>query len=318
MADASTPTPTAWVRIGTSGWSYPQGRGAWTGLFYPPPSSTGRIDELAYYAERFDTVEVNSTFYRLPSPQTTASWVRRTGSGFVFSVKLYQKFTHPSMFAERNPGTDVAISHVDVDSVRAALDPLAAAGKLGPLLAQFPPSFDASAEAWDYLQWLLETFTEFPMAVELRHRSWSDDEARVHELLAGHGATWVFIDEPKFASSVTQRLSAPAGPFGYWRFHGRNARHWWKHEASEDRYDYLYSQEELEPFADAASASRRLMKKLYLYMNNHFESKAVANALMLKSSLGLGIEGRYYEGLLERFPDLRAFVPGEGGQSRLI
>ncbi|MGE3841851.1 MAG: DUF72 domain-containing protein [Vicinamibacterales bacterium] len=317
MADTSDPSR-EFVRIGTSGWSYPQGRGTWTGVFYPPASSTRRLDELAYYAERFDTVEVNSTFYRLPSPQTTASWVRRTGARFTFSVKLFQKFTHPAMFAERHPGADVAIDQMDVDSVRAALDPLAVAGKLGPLLAQFPPSFDDSAEARDYVSWLLRAFHEFPMAVELRHRSWSDDAVTVQELLTSQGATWVFIDEPKFALSVTQRLSAAQGPFGYWRFHGRNARNWWKHDASEDRYDYLYSKEELEPFAEAASASRRLMKKLYLYMNNHFESKAVANALMLKSSLGLDIEGRYHEGLLQRFPELRGFVPAEAGQARLI
>jgi uncharacterized protein YecE (DUF72 family) len=93
------------------------------------------------------------------------------------------------------------------------------------------------------------------------------------------------------------------------RFHGRNAERWWQHDASEDRYDYLYSSEELEPFAEAAIAARRLVKKLYMFMNNHFESKAVANAIMLKSRLGLPVSGAFADTFLERFPDLRALVP---------
>lgn len=307
------------MRIGTSGWSYPQGRGTWTGVFYPTSSTARRVDELQYYAERFDTVEVNSTFYRLPSAQVTAGWARRTGPGFLFSVKLFQKFTHPIMFVERNPGADAAVTPLDVDAVRASLDPLATAGKLGPLLAQFPPSFDESAEAFDYLHWLLRAFSEYPMAVELRHRSWSDATDRVHALLVEHGATWVFIDEPKFRFSIAQQLTHERCAYSYLRLHGRNAQAWWNHDAAEDRYDYLYTADELEPFAEAASASRRLMKKLYLYMNNHFESKAVANALMLKSRLGLGVEGRYHDGLLARFPELVPIAPREsGGQARLI
>jgi len=155
MPTASSPeTPGAIVRIGTSGWSYPGGRGSWTGVFYPAtgPARGRRFDELAYYAEHFDTVEVNSSFYRVPAPHVTASWARRTPPGFEFSVKLFQKFTHPSMFATTHAGLDLAVGPTDVDEFRAAIDPLATAGKLGPLLAQFPPSFTHQPEAVDYLR----------------------------------------------------------------------------------------------------------------------------------------------------------------------
>jgi uncharacterized protein YecE (DUF72 family) len=308
------------VRIGTSGWSYPKGRGTWNGVFYPPSGPKGRrIDELAYYAERFDTVEVNSTFYRLPAPGVPAGWARRTPPGFEFAVKLFQKFTHPAMFAEQPGVVDLRVGQDDVDAVRRTLDPLASAGKLGPVLAQFPPSFRADPEAWDYLHWLLEAFKGFPMAIELRHRSWSDAWDRVESLLAGFDAAWVRIDEPKFRFSIARDLRPNVPGFFYMRLHGRNAAQWWTHEASEDRYNYLYSAGELEPFAEAAVAARRLVKKLYLYMNNHFESKAVANAIMLKAKLGLGITGTYPESFFERFPELRGIAAAQpGSPARLI
>jgi uncharacterized protein YecE (DUF72 family) len=309
------------VRIGTSGWSYPQGKGTWNGVFYPEKAAArkGRFDELAFYAERFDTVEVNSTFYRIPAPNVTASWARRTPAGFEFAVKLFQKFTHPAMFAKAHAAEANEIGEPDVGAFRAVLDPLAAAGKLGPILAQFPPSFRAEPAAWDYLRWLLEAFREFPLALELRHRTWSDESDAVDTLLDSYKATWVLIDEPKFRLSIRQRFAPEASGFFYVRLHGRNAEAWWRHEASEDRYNYLYSAGELEPVVEVASAARRLAKKLYVYMNNHFESKAVANAVMLRSQLGLENPGEYPETFVGRFPEVRELVrvEGKGGKELL-
>jgi uncharacterized protein YecE (DUF72 family) len=296
------------LRIGTSGWSYPAGRGTWTGVFYPAVVP----DELAYYAERFDTVEINSSFYGVPRPETTRAWARRTPAGFEFAAKLWQKFTHPAMFA-RVAGLEAAqrpeVSQADVDAVRRAFDPLASAGKLGPLLAQFPPSFHAGGPAVEYLDWLLTAFSGFSVAVELRHRTWSDDPGSTLAVLNRHRSAWVVIDEPKFRSSISQDLLPNVTGFHYLRLHGRNAAQWWDHAAAEDRYDYLYSAEELEPFAAAATLARRLVKKLYLYMNNHFEAKAVANAVMLKHRLGEPIAGTYTEGFLEQYPQLRGIAP---------
>jgi uncharacterized protein YecE (DUF72 family) len=198
------------VRIGTSGWSYPSGEGTWNGIFYPPagrrPRGSGKFDELRFYAEHFDTVEINSTFYRVPSATTAASWAKRTPPGFEFSLKLFQKFTHPEMFQKATGGDPLDLGEKDVDEFRAAIDPIASAGKLGALLAQFPASFKNEANSRGYLEWLLEQFREYSIAVELRHRSWSDQARDTMALLAEFGAAWTQIDEPKFRYSVRQDL----------------------------------------------------------------------------------------------------------------
>lgn len=300
------------IRIGTSGWSYPGGVGTWNGVFYPaagaPGASKGRFDELTFYAEHFDTVEVNSSFYRPTAPQTARSWAKRTPPGFEFSLKLYQKFTHPKMFRDATGLQDARPTADDVGAVRAALDPLAAAGKLGAVLAQFPPSFTRDERDLSYLAWLLDTFSAYPMAVELRHKSWSDASSETLALLNGAGAAWVQIDEPKFRSSIRQDFLPNISTFSYMRLHGRNAEQWWKHDRAEDRYNYLYSPDELKPVADTTDAVSRIVKKLYLYFNNHFSAKAVANAVMLERALGLDVRGVFPETFIEHFPMLKDVV----------
>ncbi len=130
------------ILVGTAGWNYATGRGTWNGVFYPARRPKG-FDELAYYAERFDTVEVNSTFYRVPEPDLSLGWLRRTPPTFLFSVKLYQKFTHPDMYLSRAGVTEWDLSRADVDQFRRGIDPLADAGRLAAVLMQFPPSFHA-------------------------------------------------------------------------------------------------------------------------------------------------------------------------------
>jgi uncharacterized protein YecE (DUF72 family) len=309
------------LRIGTSGWSYPSGKGTWNGLFYPATRSkrdgTKGFDELRYYAEHFDTVEVNSTFYGQPRPEVTRTWAERTPDGFEFSVKLYQKFTHPKMWREAAlrtaPGTEgslldllAQVTTSDLDDFRAGIDPLASAGKLGALLAQFPPSFKDSPQSRDYLAHLLHAFADYPVAVELRHRSWSDLIGDTLSMLNAFGAAWVQIDEPKFRFSIRQNYLPNVTSFYYMRLHGRNVGQWWHHEKSEDRYNYLYSAKELQEFSDVAGAAKTLVKKSYLYTNNHFSAKSVVNAVMLKAQLGEPIEGEYPEALLDAYPDLQS------------
>jgi uncharacterized protein YecE (DUF72 family) len=314
------------LRIGTAGWSYPSPPGAWTGIVYPVRQ--GRVwrgrkfDELAFYAERFDTVEVNSSFYRVPTPETTRKWAARTPEGFEFAVKLFQKLTHPAMFLDRltrAPGHGeedgprftgahgeareaAQVSSHDVDEVKRSLDPLASAGRLGPLLAQFPASFKADAASRDYLAWLLETFRDYRVAVELRHRTWSDTVADTLQVLDASKAAWVQIDEPKFQSSISQNFLPNVTGFYYLRLHGRNAKSWWTHEHPADRYNYLYSAEELDPFVEIAEAVKTLVKKMYLYTNNHFEGKAVANALMMKDRLDLPTHGGFPPAFVNTYP----------------
>jgi uncharacterized protein YecE (DUF72 family) len=300
------------IRIGTSGWSYPSGKGTWNGIFYPTPpgrkSARSGFDELRFYAEHFDTVEINSTFYGVPAPSTARGWVERTPPGFEFSLKLFQKFTHPGMFLKSTGKDPWNLGETDVDEFRRAIEPLASAAKLGALLAQFPASFKNEPDSAAYLAWLLEQFRDYPVAVELRHRSWSDQPVETLRLLAAFGAAWAQIDEPKFRFSIRQNMLPNVRTFYYLRLHGRNAAQWWSHDQSEDRYNYLYSAEELHPFAEAAREASREVKKAYLYANNHFSAKSVANAAILKHDLGQPLPGEYPQEFVDRYPDLKGLV----------
>jgi uncharacterized protein YecE (DUF72 family) len=295
------------IRVGTSGWSYPSGEGTWNGIFYPAKKAKG-FDELAFYAEHFDTVEVNSSFYRVPALKTTEEWVKRTPKDFEFSLKLFQKFTHPEMFLKATGKDPGDIDRKDVDDFRAAIEPLAKAGKLGALLAQFPPSFKNEPGARDYLAWLLHAFRDYLVAVELRHKSFSDDPVETMALLGEFGAALVQIDEPKFKTSIRQNRLPNVKTFYYLRLHGRNAAQWWKHDKAEDRYNYLYSGEELEPIVEAVEEASREVKKSYAYANNHFSAKSVANAATIKAKLGQELDGAYPEPFVQRYPDLQGLV----------
>ena len=141
-----------------------------------------------------------------------------------------------------------------------------------------------------------------------RHKTWSDRIGDTLTLLNTFGAAWVQIDEPKFRFSIRQNYLPNVRGFYYMRLHGRNAGQWWQHEKSEDRYNYLYSAGELKEFTDTADAARQLVKKLYLYTNNHFSAKSVANAAMIKQQLGEPIEGEYSSEFLARYPELAGAV----------
>ena len=315
------------LRIGTSGWNYPSGRGTWNGVFYPPAKARPKgFDELAFYAEHFDTVEVNSTFYGQPRATVTRGWADRTPSGFEFSVKLYQKFTHPKMYeAVLRRGLQAAESHdeavrellapsnADLDEFKRGIEPLASAARLGAVLAQFPPSFKRGTTEVAYLAHLLKALAAYPLAVELRHSSWSDAFSETLDLLNGAGAAWVQIDEPKFRFSIRQNRLPNVKGFYYMRLHGRNAAQWWSHEKSEDRYNYLYSNEELQEITDTAGAARRIVKKAYLYTNNHFSAKSVANAAMIKKQLGEPIDGEYPPEFVAHYPELAGSITVASG-----
>ena len=293
-------------------WSYPTGAGTWNGVFYPPRARRGRskFDELAYYAQHFDSVEVNSSFYRTPEPHVTRSWVRRTPADFTFSLKLYQRFTHPRMFAE-STGSHTPVGQDDVDVFRSAVHPIAESGKLGPLLAQFPPSFKNDGRSCDYLDWLLGAFEAYPVAVELRHRTWSDDTQGTLDLLNRHGAAWVQIDEPKFTSSDPSRpsteregllLHAAARPQRGGMV-GARARGTAVRLSVLDRRTH--------PIAEAVRTARRGVGQVYLYLNNHFSAKAVANAVQLQQALDVPVRGTYPASFVARYPQIGELVSTE-------
>jgi len=310
---------TADLRIGTSGWNYPSGKGTWNGIFYPPSRGRSkRFDELAFYADHFNTVEVNSTFYGQPRPEVSRAWAARTPPGFEFSIKLYQKFTHPKMFkqayvkgvaagdaaAEALLDTLAKPNQSDLDEFKRGVEPLASSGKMGALLAQFPPSFKSDGPSRDYLAWLLRAFADYSVAVELRHATWSDSLGDTLALLDASGAAFVQIDEPKFRLSIRQNQLPNIQGFYYMRLHGRNAAQWWKHDKTEDRYNYLYSPDEVSEFVETLDAAREIVRKAYLYTNNHFSAKSVANAAMIKKQLGEPITGGYSDEFLARYPEV--------------
>jgi uncharacterized protein YecE (DUF72 family) len=256
--------------IGTSGWSYPKGEGTWAGYFYP----RGKINELEYYSQFFNTVEVNSSFYRPPNPGYAYNWARRVPDDFLFTVKLWQKFTHPNMYREAT-GKDAVISQQDVDLFNQSIEPLVRYGKLGALLAQFPPSFKNDSYGLQILKAVIKTFRQYKLAVELRHRSWSDDD-NIAALLRENDVAWVQIDEPKFKSSVAEELPITSD-MAYFRFHGRNAEMWWKGD-SETRYKYLYSPEEMGELAARVKVAAERTKLLFAFFNNHWQAYAPRNA----------------------------------------
>jgi len=270
------------IYIGTSGWSYPKGEGTWKGYFYP----SGKYNELEYYSQFFNTVEVNSSFYRPPNPGFAENWAKRTPKDFFFAVKLWQKFTHPKMYQEAT-GEHAIISQNDVDIFINSIEPLYQAGKLCALLAQFPPSFKNDSYGQQILHAVIRTFSRYPLAVELRHRSWSD-EKNTARLLRENNVSWVQIDEPKFSSSIAEEVPITSG-FTYFRFHGRNSENWWQGD-SETRYKYLYSSGEIEELTSRVREAAENSLFTFAFFNNHWQGYAPRNAVDMMRALQLPLK----------------------------
>lgn len=260
------------VRIGPAGWSYPD----WKGRVYPDPAPAG-FDELAFLASVFPTIEVNSTFYRPPTAKMSESWARRTPEGFLFTAKLWEKFTHD----------EAGFSKEDVRLYQEGIAPLLAAGKLGALLMQFPWAFRDSDASRARVRAVAEAFEGWaPVIVEVRHRSWLDSLDFFRELKLG----FCNIDQPRSSTSI-QGTDVLAGPVGYVRLHGRNAKAWFSKSAGrDDKYDYLYTQKELEPWASALRGMDGRAEAVFAITNNHFLGKAIVNAIQLMRLLGQPVE----------------------------
>jgi uncharacterized protein YecE (DUF72 family) len=273
--------------IGPAGWDYAD----WQAVVYPPGvRGTGR---LAFMATLFNLVEINVTFYRPIAAQDAARWLAAVAGqpDFRFTAKLWQVFTH----ARRLDAQELAQFQV-------GLAPLLDAGRLGVLLAQFPYSFHNTEENRAHLLSLKAALQEFPLAVEVRHRSWQ--QKAVREFLGGAGLEFVNIDQPQ----VSYPLGATrwvTGKTGYLRCHGRRRDAWF--EFGEDRgarYDYLYGPEEL---ADLAARTRELLEKAaetYVVFNNQPAGQALANSLELLHLLKPDYHPTLPPGLIIAFPRL--------------
>ena len=294
------------IKIGTSGYAYPRAPAkGWYGAFYPDKKKKG-FDELNYYAQIFNTCEINTTFYRPPSPKIARTWADKTPDDFSFAVKLWQKFTHP-MKISRNKSADKweMASQSDFDEFRAGILPLAEAGKLGALLLQYPAGFHCSAENLEKVESTLRWFYDYPKVVELRHKSWSEKNSEIKRLLLENRASGVLIDEPKFAASIRQPAET-IGEIFYFRAHGRNAKAWWNPKEPWERYDYLYSREEIKKHAARikTAAGKPGVKKAFAFYNNHARANAPANAIMLSQELGVRLKAMPPEAMVTKFPDL--------------
>lgn len=256
------------IRVGPAGWSYKD----WEGTVYPPHGS--KFDPLSYLAGFFDTIEINSPFYRIPPPTHPKSWIRRVSENpsFRFTTKVFRGFTHE----------DAPLADDEVNAFRAYLDPLMESGLLGAILLQFPWSFRNTAASRERLANLFRAFAEYPKALEVRHATFQVPE--VYAFLAEHDVSWVNVDQPLFSDSVKPDDTV-TGPVGYARLHGRNYEKWFAHGESWERYNYLYSREELEPWVERVEtmASRQ---ETYVITNNHFRGQAILNAGDLKGRLG--------------------------------
>jgi uncharacterized protein YecE (DUF72 family) len=291
--------------IGTSGYSYPgPPPKGWLGAFYPEPKPK-RFDELQYYSRIFHTVEINSTFYRPPSITTTTEWVKKTSSDFTFSLKLWQKFTHPIKIGRKSDEKWQPPTQQDIDQFRAGIEPIAAAGKLGALLLQYPTSFHCTPESIEQIERTLQVFYDYPKVVELRHNSWDERSGEIKALLEANRAGNVLIDEPKFSSSIRQGLET-IGDIFYFRAHGRNAKAWWRPKESWERYDYLYTRQEIKKIAARIESvtSAPGTKKGFAFFNNHARANSAANAIMLSQELGLRPKSMPDEAMIAKFPEL--------------
>ena len=256
------------IRVGPAGWSYTD----WEGTVYPPHGS--RFDHLAYLSSFFDTIEINSPFYRIPPVSHAKSWVRRVSDNpdFKFTTKVFRGFTHEK----------TKLADEDVKAFRNYLDPLAAAGRLGALLLQFPWSFKNSDESRETLEALFKAFADYPKALEVRHASFQNEEFT--KFLEEQNVGFVMVDQPLFSDSVKPAATV-TGPVAYARFHGRNYEKWFAHEESWERYNYLYSESELEPWVERIGTMGR-DRETYVITNNHFRGQAIVNAGDLQDALG--------------------------------
>lgn len=288
------------IRVGPAGWSYKD----WEGTVYPRLSPRG-FHPLAFLARYVECIEINSTFYAIPRAEHAARWAElvHEHAHFRFTAKLHRDFTHGELPIEE--------LEAELLAFRAGLEPLARAHKLAALLAQFPISFQHDAHAVRRLIALRARFDSTPLVIELRHRSWFEPPAL--SAVEGLGVSLAAIDLPPAWNHPPADHATP-GPVGYLRLHGRNRETWFARESGRDqRYDYLYEPREVEELAQRARRLAETHDETYVITNNHFEGKAVANALELLHELR-GTPVPAPRPLVDRYPRLARATRPDGQQ----
>ena len=253
------------IYLGTSGFKFPD----WKGPFYP--TDLNDKDWLKYYAEKFNALEVNSTYYRLLHPATFFHMSNKVPEGFLFTVKAYRTMTH-----EIGEETEK-----DFQTFLGSLQPLIEANKFGALLAQFPYSFGNEPKNLDYIAKFHERTAGLPLVVEFRNRRWLDEPT--FNWLKEHNVGFCGVDEPQFSNLMPPVVWATSN-LGYIRFHGRNYKEWWSGE-KDRRYDYLYTEEELKSWVPKIEQLAQKTDVTFVFMNNCYQAKAAINASQLQGLL---------------------------------
>ena len=255
--------------FGPAGWSYKD----WQGTVYPTgvPST---FNHLQFLARDFNFVEVNTTFYRIPSLKLTTGWINKTADlpHFKFWIKLFQEFTHKR-----------ELDQVAASQFKAAIEPLVQAEKMSGLLVQFPYSFKPDSDNFAYLRQLQETFQDYLLAVEFRHNNWNNQE--IINFFQDKQLVWVNIDQPVISQSLPLTTIMTHTDTTYFRLHGRNYQHWFGKSGRDARYDYDYSTAELNTIGEKIKKLGQMAKKIFISGNNHYKGSAVKNLKDLKRIL---------------------------------
>jgi uncharacterized protein YecE (DUF72 family) len=250
------------IHIGTSGYSYDD----WVGPVYP--AGTPKTRFLSLYKDLFDACELNFTYYRLPSARTMEGILKNSQGRVTFTVKASAELTH-----DRSDPQPAA--RLFSEGVR----PLVDAGRLGCVLVQFPYSFHYGKPQCKFVERLQDLLRGLPCVVEFRGKDWVKEE--VFSWLRGRGLGFCCVDEPGLKDLIPP-LEVVTASIAYVRLHGRNAEKWWKHEQAAERYDYLYSTEELQEWVPRLKRMQTTAAEVFVFANNHPRGMAVANARKLK------------------------------------
>jgi uncharacterized protein YecE (DUF72 family) len=276
------------VYIGIAGFSYPD----WKGIVYTQPG----IDQLEYVSRFIDCLEINSTFYRPPSEKHSTSWLKRTSQRpeFFFTAKLNRDFTHEGK--------------IDAEMVKqfhTGFEPLLEANKLKHLLVQFRYDFDDCTDNRQILSQIIKHFSDtFNLAVEVRHKSWQQEDAL--RFLEELGVSVCNLDYPTTYNSFDMQ-HCTIGNYGYFRLHGRNEEKWFSKSSRDETYNYYYNSDELNQIKQRIDKLANAFETLTIIANNHYRGAELANALELKALLS-GEKQLVPEGLLKAYPNLAGIV----------
>jgi uncharacterized protein YecE (DUF72 family) len=291
------------ILVGPAGWSYSD----WSGMVYPHRRPRG-FHEATYLAQFFDTIEINTSFYNPLRPELAAQWIERIAANprFLFTAKLWQKFTH-----------EEGATAADEQTVRMGFDVLRSVKRLGAVLLQFPFSFHNTADNLGRLKRLIATFSDYPLVIEVRHSSWAQPE--FYSFLRERQVGICNIDQPVIGRSIKPGERATSS-LGYVRFHGRREDTWFNDDPEmpgHERYNYLYSEQELLPWAERIEHLAEHTKTTFVVTNNHFEGKGVVNALQLIHMLTHN-KVKIPEPLRHRYPELEAIADAPASEPTLF